>query len=34
MWPLTAPRVEALLKPVNLVVKLGRTTQTVLQKQL
>jgi hypothetical protein len=33
-WPQRAPRAEALLKPVNLLVKLGQTTQTSLQRQL
>lgn len=33
VWQLVAPRVEALLKPVDLL-KLGHVTPTILQRQL
>lgn len=34
MWLLPAPRVEALLKLANLLLKPGSATQTTLQRQL
>lgn len=34
VWPARDPRAEALLKPVNLLLKLDQTTQTLLQRQL
>lgn len=34
MWLLMAPRVEALQKLVNPLLKQGRQTQILLQKQL